>query len=53
MRFGNFHTINIQVFYFIHRCLKVIRQRVNKFFLTNVEVARNYLPITHDTFRKK
>ena len=26
---------------------------MNKFFWTNVEAARNDLPVTHDTFRRK
>jgi len=38
--------INMLVIYFIHWCLKVLGQRVNKSFLKNVQTARNYLPIT-------
>jgi len=31
--FGSFQIINIQVILFIHRCLKVLDQRVNNFLL--------------------
>ena len=48
MRFGNFHTINIQVVLFTG--VKLLGQQVNKFlFQTNIETARNDLPITHNT----
>jgi len=54
MLFGNFQVINICVIDFIHRCLNMLGQRVNKFLLkTNVETGRNELPITHDNFRMK
>jgi len=36
MLFGNFEIINISVFLFIHRCLKVLGQRVNKFILNQL-----------------
>jgi len=31
--FGNFQIIDIYVIYFIHRCLKALHYRVNKFLL--------------------
>jgi len=37
MLFGNFQINNIHVIYFIHRCLKVFGQRVNK-FLSNERI---------------
>jgi len=52
MLFMNFQK-NICVSYFLHRCLKVLGQRVNKFILKDVETTRNDLPVTHDTFRRK
>jgi len=36
MLFGNFQIINIQIIYFIHRCLKLLRQQVNRLVLTPV-----------------
>jgi len=34
--FGNFEIINIQVILFIHWCLKVLGQRVNKLILNQL-----------------
>jgi len=31
--FGSFQIINMQVILFVHRCLKVLDQRVNNFLL--------------------
>jgi len=54
MLFRKFKIISINVIYFIHRCLKVLGQRVNNFFSNKgIETSRNNLPVTHDTFRRK
>ena len=49
------YLCNRHLSYFIHRRLKVLDQRVNK-FLSNecaIETARDDLPVTLDTFRRK
>ena len=50
MLFGNVEIINICGYWFIHRCLKVLSQRVNTFLSKERRDGWNDLPIICEIF---